>query len=210
LAERAKLYERFFELITEQCDILADLYAPLDAKLEGASNSASKLRLKVVRSVDVDKWACDIEGLLDLRKNGEFRGRGASAEIATEDLLPAWQTGTAAEAATAMEAFRTRYNQALLDQSAVDREADEYQQWVVDLARHQYSTDHIRVHYSIEYDGVSITQLSPGTRGIVLLLLYLALDVEDARPLIIDQPEENLDPQSVYTELVALFRKARL
>jgi energy-coupling factor transporter ATP-binding protein EcfA2 len=210
LAERAKLYERFFELITEQCDILAELYAPLGAKLEGASNSASRLRLRVVRSVDVNKWARDIEGLLDLRKNGQFRGRGALAEIATEDLLPAWQTGTAAEAAAGMEGFRTKYNQALLDQSPVDREADEYQQWVVDLARYQYSTDHIRVQYSIEYDGVSITQLSPGTRGIVLLLLYLALDVEDARPLIIDQPEENLDPQSVYTELVALFREARL
>ena len=55
-----------------------------------------------------------------------------------------------------------------------------------------------------------ITQLSPGTRGIVLLLLYLSLDLEDARPLIIDQPEENLDPKSVYTELVTLFREARM
>ncbi|WP_457095227.1 TrlF family AAA-like ATPase [Mycobacteroides abscessus] len=210
LAERAKLYERFFELITEQCSILSDLYAPLDAKLEGASNSANKLRLKVVRSVDVDKWAGDMERLLDLRKNGGFRGRGALAELATADLRPAWQTGTAAEVAAVMEAFRHKYYQALLDQSPVDREADEYQQWVVDLGRRLYSTDHIRVHYSIEYENVSITHLSPGTRGIVLLLLYLALDVEDARPLIIDQPEENLDPQSVYTELVALFRDARL
>jgi len=57
---------------------------------------------------------------------------------------------------------------------------------------------------------VPITQLSPGTRGIVLLLLYLSLDLEDARPLIIDQPEENLDPKSVYTELVTLFREARM
>lgn len=126
------------------------------------------------------------------------------------DLLPAWQTGTAAEASAAMGAFRDRYNQALLDQSSFEDSADKYQQWVVDLARFQYSTDHIRVHYSLEYDGVSITHLSPGTRGIVLLLLYLALDVDDARPLLIDQPEENLDPLSVYTELVALFRDARL
>jgi hypothetical protein len=34
--------------------------------------------------------------------------------------------------------------------------------------------------------------LSPGTRGIVLILLYLALDDDDVRPLIIDQPKENL------------------
>lgn len=37
-----------------------------------------------------------------------------------------------------------------------------------------------------------IRKLSPGTRGIVLLLLYLAIDDQDDRPLIIDQPEENL------------------
>jgi energy-coupling factor transporter ATP-binding protein EcfA2 len=43
----------------------------------------------------------------------------------------------------------------------------------------------------------------------VLLLLYLALDEADDRPLIIDQPEENLDPKSVYDELVPLFRAAK-
>ena len=39
----------------------------------------------------------------------------------------------------------------------------------------------------------------------MLLLLYLALDDADDRPLIIDQPEENLDPKSVFDELVSLF-----
>lgn len=41
------------------------------------------------------------------------------------------------------------------------------------------------------------------------MLLYLAIDREDIRPLIIDQPEENLDPQSVYDEFVDPFREAR-
>jgi len=42
----------------------------------------------------------------------------------------------------------------------------------------------------------------------VLLLLYLAVDRSESDPLIIDQPEENLDPESIYTELVRLFRDA--
>jgi len=41
------------------------------------------------------------------------------------------------------------------------------------------------------------------------LLLYLALDHSDDRPLIIDQPEENLDPKSVFDELVSLFVAAK-
>lgn len=65
------------------------------------------------------------------------------------------------------------------------------------------------MRYSVDYDGTEIRSLSPGTRGIVLLLLYLALDDADDRPLIIDQPEENLDPKSIYDELVGLFLAAK-
>lgn len=209
LAERAKLYGQFFELIIEQCRILSDLYAPLADRLSGALSSARKLSLRIVRSVDVDAWAQAGEKLLDLRKNGKFRGRGALAEAAREHLLAAWQEGTSAEVAKAMEAFRASNDDSLLAQSAVDRDSEDFQGWIIDLSRWIYSTDHVRVHYSIEYEGIPITQLSPGTRGIVLLLLYLALDLEDSRPLIIDQPEENLDPKSVFTELLGLFREAR-
>jgi predicted ATPase len=67
-----------------------------------------------------------------------------------------------------------------------------------------------RFAYGVQYEAVDIERLSPGTRGIVILLLYLAIDREDDRPLIIDQPEENLDPKSVFDELVERFREARL
>ena len=81
--------------------------------------------------------------------------------------------------------------------------------WAMRFAKWLYSTDHIQINYGIDYDEVDIRKLSPGTRGIVLLLLYLALDDEDNRPLIIDQPEENLDPKSIYDELVELFIAAK-
>ena len=35
------------------------------------------------------------------------------------------------------------------------------------------------------------------------------MDTHDLRPLFIDQPEENLDPRSVFTELVPHFRSAK-
>lgn len=210
LEERAHLYERFFDLIIEQADILTELYRPLETRLRKATGSAARLSLRVVRQIDVNQWSEAGEELLDLRKMGKFRGRGALAEAARQALLPAWMSGSAADVATAMEAFRLKNDQSLVEQARVDPSTDEYQQWVVDLGRWLYSTEHIKVHYSIEYEGVSITQLSPGTRGIVLLLLYLALDQEDSRPLIIDQPEENLDPRSIFSELVELFRDARL
>jgi DNA repair exonuclease SbcCD ATPase subunit len=85
----------------------------------------------------------------------------------------------------------------------------DYKTWLKQFAHWLFGTDHITVRYEIVYDRIDIRKLSPGTRGIVLLLLYLALDEADDRPLIIDQPEENLDPKSVNDELVPLFIAAK-
>ena len=50
--------------------------------------------------------------------------------------------------------------------------------------------------------------MSDGKKSFVVLKLLL--DFSDKYcPILIDQPEENLDPRSVFTELVKLFREAR-
>jgi hypothetical protein len=85
-----------------------------------------------------------------------------------------------------------------------------YREWANKISAWLYGTSHIKIRYGIQYDEVEIEQLSPGTRGIVLLLLYLSIDRDDDRPLIIDQPEENLDPKSVFDELVNRFRDAKM
>lgn len=109
-----------------------------------------------------------------------------------------------------MAGFVARYWKDLLTHAPyVPTQKLEFRAWLKRFAHWLYSTDHISLRYEIAYDGVDIRKLSPRTRGIVLLLLYLALDDADDRPLIIDQPEENLDPKSVYDELVSLFIMAK-
>jgi hypothetical protein len=76
---------------------------------------------------------------------------------------------------------------------------------MLDLGQWLYSTDHISIRYSIRYEGRDIANLSPGARGVVLLTLFLAIDDHDDRPLVIDQPEENLDPKSINGLLVPFF-----
>lgn len=122
----------------------------------------------------------------------------------------AWETGDAQQVKAAMTAFREEHQDALLEHSQVSKSNQtEYRAWSKRFAKWLYSTDHIEIRYSVDYDGVDIPKLSPGTRGIVQLLLYLALDDADDRPLIIDQPEENLDPKSIFNELVGLFIEAK-
>lgn len=72
-----------------------------------------------------------------------------------------------------------------------------------------YSTEHITLTYGIKYDGIELENPTPGTKDIVLLILYLEMDKNDRRPLLIDQPEENLDNESVYKVLTSYFRRAK-
>ena len=58
----------------------------------------------------------------------------------------------------------------------------------------------------ILFNGVSMEKLSMGQKATVLLKLFLA---EGDNPLIIDQPEENLDNKFVYESLVNAFRDAK-
>jgi energy-coupling factor transporter ATP-binding protein EcfA2 len=209
--ERDDTYGRVFGAIINEQNALADLYAPLMARLAASSGTLRKLSFSVRRIADVEAWGTFAEEkLLDRRKAGPFYGRGSLIAAATEALKPAWETGSAAQVQAAMTAFMTKYLKDLLSHApyAPTQQAD-FRTWSKQFAHWLFSTDHISVRYEVSYDGVDIRMLSPGTRGIVLLLLYLALDDSDDRPLIIDQPEENLDPKSVFDELVALFIAAK-
>lgn len=205
--ERNDTYGRVFEAIISEQNALADLYAPLMARLATSSGTLKKLSFSVRRIADVQAWgAYAEEELLDRRKAGPFYGRGSLIAAATEALKPAWESGSAAEVQAAMSAFMGRYLKDLLSHAPFSpAQQTEFRGWSKRFAHWLFGTEHIAIRYKISYDGVDIRKLSPGTRGIVLLLLYLALDDKDDRPLIIDQPEENLDPKSVFDELVTLF-----
>jgi hypothetical protein len=209
--EREESYGRVFDAIVSEQNELIALYAPLMARLAGSSGTLRKLSFSVSRVVDADSWGAIAEDkLIDCRKAGSFSGRGSLIKIANSELKPAWETGSAADVQTAMTRFITKYSKDLLAHAPyIPTQKQEFRAWSRQFAHWLFSTDHISVRYEIAYDGVDIRKLSPGTRGIVLLLLYLALDDADDRPLIIDQPEENLDPKSVFDELVSLFITAK-
>ncbi len=71
-----------------------------------------------------------------------------------------------------------------------------------------FSLDYLKPQYSLRWAGKDIEQLSPGERGTLLMVFYLLIDPSDV-PLIIDQPEENLDNQTVYDVLVPSIKEAK-
>ncbi len=77
-----------------------------------------------------------------------------------------------------------------------------------DLYLYLFSLKFIFPHYALRQNGKDLEELSPGEKGALLLVFYLVLDKTDI-PLIIDQPEDNLDNQSVAKILVPYIKDAK-
>jgi ABC-type lipoprotein export system ATPase subunit len=62
--------------------------------------------------------------------------------------------------------------------------------------------------YSLLFQETQIEQLSPGQRGALLLIFYLLVD-KGRNPILLDQPEENLDNETVVSLLVPVLSEAK-
>jgi len=74
-----------------------------------------------------------------------------------------------------------------------------------------FSIEYIKPVYELKLAGKDLKLLSPGERGALLIVFYLMLK-KDNVPLLIDQPEENLDNESIYevlTNFIKLTKKER-
>jgi len=69
--------------------------------------------------------------------------------------------------------------------------------------------DYFGVDYTIIQDGDDMIRMSPGKRGIILFQLYLHLS-RSGDPLLIDQPEDNLDNRTVYQELNEFIKNRKI
>jgi ABC-type lipoprotein export system ATPase subunit len=71
-----------------------------------------------------------------------------------------------------------------------------------------FSLDYLKPIYELKLDAKTLDELSPGEKGTLLLVFYLMIDKEDI-PLIIDQPEDNLDNKSVFQVLTRFIKSAK-
>lgn len=78
----------------------------------------------------------------------------------------------------------------------------------VEFYDYVFGFEYLQTKYDLKVDEKDLSELSPGERGGLLLIFYLMLDRRDI-PLVIDQPEDNLDNKSVYEILVTFLKKAK-
>lgn len=79
---------------------------------------------------------------------------------------------------------------------------------ILDFYNFLFSLGFLVPSYELKLGEKHLTELSPGEKGAMLIVFYLMLD-KNTIPLIIDQPEENLDNESIYKVLVHFIRDTK-
>ncbi len=69
-------------------------------------------------------------------------------------------------------------------------------------------TDYFSIDFRIFYKNDSLDKMSPGKKGLVLLQLLINLSNEEW-PILLDQPEDDLDNRSVYDDLVSFLKEKK-
>jgi len=200
-------YTAYFENLKREQQTLEELYAPVTAKLKSETSSPQEqdLEFSIRWQADLDKWLERGSVLFDQRRTIPYGNMQGLADAARKVLAPAWMSGDPEKIKPALDEFLTEFHKPEFPPSKYLRTGVSIQ----DVYEWLYEVDHVQLNYGLKYNGVELENLSPGTKGIVLLILYLGMDIADSRPLIVDQPDENLDNESIYELLTGYFKTAK-
>lgn len=207
--ERMTTYHSFFKLLREEKTKIEQLYKPLQEILSAGTDTDKKLVFEAKIDYQFETHYRNGLDIIDRTRKGNFR------EISTlkTTLNSFWDecmredfTDSVLETQInkIMEGFTTLEGHEILieEQLKENYGINDFFKWLFDTAI-------FRIISSLKFDDTDLYLLSPGQKGIILLMLYLEIDKGDYRPLIIDQPEENLDNLSVYKDLIDYFRSRK-
>jgi hypothetical protein len=221
LDELSKVPEQCHSLEKKQDELLRNIYveltkinegrkhlfAPVQKLVEAVPGVANELKVGFQSALFFDMAAFIDKFFEGIKKStGGFRGDDEGPAKLVH-MLKAIDFEDADSVATGMRAIRTAItgpgsNGALLLPILRAK-------WTAgDLYDLLFGITHLESKFSLSLAGTTIQQMSPGQRGALLLIFYLLVDT-DPTPLILDQPEENLDNQTVYSMLVPIIQRAK-
>lgn len=70
-------------------------------------------------------------------------------------------------------------------------------------------SDWFLVSYNVKMENDNIGEMSPGKKALVLLKMLISL-ADSKCPILIDQPEDDLDNRSIFDELIPFIRKKKI
>ncbi|HWN57175.1 MAG TPA: hypothetical protein VNO74_03695 [Methylomirabilota bacterium] len=208
--ERSSIVSEIFKTKLRLLEDYRRLYAPVQKFIDEHEVSRAQAALQFSASIAVDGL---VDGLLEMihqGRKGSFQGEPEGRERFGE-LLKRQDLSTEPgvmnfliELQDHLEHDKGAVGNAsvkLRDQLRQGKEPE-------DLYNYVYGLGYLKPRFELVWQNKPLDQLSPGERGTLLLVFYLLIDSRDV-PLIIDQPEENLDNQTIATMLVPAIKYAK-
>jgi len=209
--DRLKLSGEIFDILDGQRKARELLFKPVQDLIQGNSliRDEYKLQFQATLGGSPDAVADSLFALIK-QNSGEFRG-GDESFAAVRKVAEIYDfnsrtgiLGFVAELDAKVVAAAGGGSKSAVGIANVLRK-DKLASDVYDLL---FGLSFLEPRYSLLFQDTQIEQLSPGQRGALLLIFYLLVD-KGRNPIILDQPEENLDNETVVSLLVPVLTEAK-
>ena len=204
---RDEIVGRIFEV---KADLLADyqtLYSPVQEFIGGHEVSQEMNALSFSATIAVDGLVDGLLGMIHQGRRGDFQGESEGRDRLKEIVARHGFSTIGEVRAFATEVLETLHGEQLPRLTALRRQIVQSAtpEQVYDFL---FGLSYLQPRFGLLWRGKPLDQLSPGERGTLLLVFYLLIDRRDS-PLIIDQPEENLDNETIAELLVPAIKYAK-
>lgn len=209
-AELERTAEKIHELRAAEAAVYTELYGPVQKFVAEHPLAQRQLRIEFRVELVEEGFAETLLSYVNQQRVGSFSGAEEGRTRAVTLVEPVhWSDWNEVRefARSVVEHLhidkRPGNGQPVLLKNQIRRGSS-----VAELYAWLYGLTYLKPRYILKSDDKRLEQLSPGERGALLLVFYLLVDDSDT-PLIIDQPEANLDNATVVKKLVACMRDAR-
>jgi DNA repair exonuclease SbcCD ATPase subunit len=206
----SEIFGKKLEKIQHYEEIYKPLTDVLDDEKEAQEKADSVLAFSVEPVFNKEAFVRQFEKYIDQRGRGNFRGKSDGMKKLIE-ILDAHDLKDSKSTLRLISEIMDILNFEQIEDKKIEVDLDK--QLLVsrsELYDFLFSIDFVDVSYNLRFNGKELSedQFSPGEKGAMLLIFYLLIE-KGKVPLIIDQPEENLDNESVFDLLVPYIRRAK-
>ena len=209
VSKSLEIYDKKKELV----DIYKSLKDHVDKEISEYRNILGEYEINIEATLEISKKFCEkFLNFINQKVKGSFRGEDEGLKILQE--LTKEINLTSGEEIKRFLNKIINYLEYDKREQFKDKEDEEKRRFILEqisdenileFYNYLFSLDYINATYQLQHRDKELTQLSPGEKGALLIVFYLMLD-KDNMPLLIDQPEENLDNESIYKILTHFIR----
>lgn len=206
-SQRRVLVGKIFDILEEQRKKREALFEPVQSLIQNNAliRDEYKLQFSAELNTTIDQVSSKLFSIIK-QASGEFRGEAESYAV-IKDLIDRHNFNDKESVISFLSEMHNKLESASKNEVGIasilrkDRDANEVYNFI-------FSLEYLEPRYTLMFQDALIEQLSPGQRGALLLIFYLLVDKGNS-PIILDQPEENLDNETIVSLLVPVLTEAK-